>query len=102
MGQGWIEVDTEELRAAGSGMLRVGDGLHETSARGVLLGRTGYGDARLSAVAGRFADRFGYLVRCSGDEAIACGDAMRESAEAYERTDADAGYHFDRLVPNAP
>lgn len=96
---GWIEVDTDELRAAAAGMLGVGDGLHATAAQGVLLGRTGYGDAQLGASARRFADQFAYLVRCSGDDAIDCATAMRGSAEAYDEMDAIAGYTFDGLGP---
>lgn len=99
MGQGRIEVDSEELRTAGSGMLGVGDELHATAARGVLLGRSGYGDARMSASARQFADRFGYLVRCAGDEAVDCGVAMRGSADGYDEMDALASDRFESYGP---
>lgn len=97
-----FEVDTEELRAAGSGMLRVGDSMHAAATAGVLLGNGAYGGSPLSPAAGRFADRFAYLVGGLGDGAIDAGHAMRGSADGYEEMDAVAGYTFDGLGPDTP
>lgn len=89
MGEGsYYEVDTDELRARGNGMLRAGDAVHATASRGVLLGHSAYGGALLEPAAGRFADRYTYLLGQVGDEAVTEGNRMRGSAFAYEECDA--------------
>ena len=64
-----FEVDTGELRTAGSGMLRTGDAVHATAGAGVLLGNGAYGGSPLSPAAGRLGcdARRAYLrASCSG------------------------------------
>lgn len=87
---GFYEVDTDELRACGNGMLGAGDALHTTGTKGLMLGHSTYGltGATLDRAATRFADRFTYLLGQLGDEAIRMGHAMRGSAFAYEESDA--------------
>lgn len=83
-------------------MLRVGDSLHAAATAGVLLGHNAYGGQPVGPAAGRFADRFAYLVRGLGEEAIKAGHAMRGSADGYDEMDAIAGYTFDGLGPDMP
>lgn len=96
MGEGsYYEVDADELRARGNGMLRAGDAVHAAAARGALLGHSGYGGAQLGPAGGGFADRYTYLLRQVGDEAVTEGYRMRGSAFAYEESDAIIADSFD-------
>lgn len=97
MAGGGHEVDTDELRACGSGMIRAGDALVDTAGRGAVLGRAGYGGAALTRAAGDFAARYTYLVRQLGDEAEDIGTQMRGSAFAYEERDAMTAASMDAL-----
>lgn len=83
-----FEVDIEELRSAGAVLVRSGDELAESARRGVLTSRGPYGDRALDAAAGRFADRFTYLVRGLGDDVAETGVQMRGAASSYEEQDA--------------
>ncbi|GEN80417.1 hypothetical protein [Actinotalea fermentans] len=94
---GGHEVDTEELRACGSGMVRAGDAITGTAARGATPGRAGYGGADLTRAADTFEARFTYLLRRLGDEAEDIGVSMRGSAFAYEESDAMIAASMDDL-----
>lgn len=80
---GWFEADIEELRAAGSAMLGTGDAVQVVAGASVVLGHGAYVHAGLEGAAGRFADRFTYLVDGLGREAVHAGQALRRSADEY-------------------
>lgn len=97
---GHYEVDIEELRARGNDMLGAGDALNATAGKGVMLGHSAYGltGGGLDRAATRFADRFTYLLRQLGDEAVTLGDSMRGSALAYEEADAIVAQDYDAIA----
>lgn len=97
MAGGGHEVDTDELRACGSGMVRAGDAIVDTAGRGAMLGRAAYGAATLLRAAGDFEARFTYLIRQLGAEAEDIGVHMRGSAFAYEESDAMVAASMDDL-----
>lgn len=94
-----FEVDTEELRAAGSAMVRTGDDLAASARRGLLLAEGSYGVRELDGAGARFASRFTYLVDGLGEEIANVGVHMRGSADAYEEVDAMTRQGFGEVMP---
>jgi hypothetical protein len=82
-----VEVDTDAVRSAGSGMLATGDELRRYADTPQMAGHNAYGGVSLVTSAETFADRFAYLVRGLGDDAIDAGQTLRTSATAYEEAD---------------
>ncbi len=85
---GFLEVDIDELHARGTAMLTAGDAVEATANRGCLGGSQWYGSGVLNAAAGRFEDRYLYLLRQVSDAMVTEGYDMRGSAFAYEEADA--------------
>ena len=96
----YFEVDTDELRAAGSAMVRTGDDVVASARRGILLAHGHYGSSVLDGAAGRFADRFSYLVRGLGDDVAETGVQLRGSAWSYDEQDANIAQ--SQLQPPMP
>ena len=87
---GFFDVDTDELRARGSGLLTAGDAVEATAARGGLGASQWYGSGALHGAAGRFVDRYTYALRGLGEALVDEGHDMRGSAFFYEEADAMA------------
>lgn len=85
---GFFEVDSEAVRWAGNRMLDTGDALKGYADTHQMPGRDSYGQTTLATSARVFADRFAYLLRGLGDDAINAGENLRETAAAYEEADA--------------
>jgi len=85
---GFFEVDTEAVRSAGSGMLATGDALKGYADTHQMTGRDSHGQATLARSSRVFADRFSYLLRGLGDDAIDAGENLRATATSYEEADA--------------
>lgn len=99
---GFFEVDSDELRTRGTGMLGAGDAVRATAAKGALLGHGAYGGAELARASGAFADRYTYLLNQIGDEAIKEGHSMRGFAFAYDETDAMAAADLNAIAAQMP
>lgn len=82
-----FEVDTDDLRATGSALLGVGDGVEASGCREALGARDLWGHRGLTGAGGRFADRFGYLVEGLGLEIVSTGQSLRGKAYGYEECD---------------
>lgn len=87
---GSFEVDIDELHARGTAMLTAGDAVEVTANRGCLGGSQWYGNGALHWAAGRFVDRYTYLLRGVGEALVDEGHDMRGSAFFYEEADAMA------------
>lgn len=85
-----IAADLAELRGAGSAMLTLGDALEHLGGVEVLAARGVYGSDALAAAAGRFADRYGHLVRATGGSLHDAGEVLRATADDYEDVDVRA------------
>lgn len=86
----WLAVDLAELRAAGTAMLALGDAVEVLGRAEVLGGRGAYGSWALADAAGRFADRYGHLVRCAGGALCDAGEVLRATADDYAEVDVVA------------
>lgn len=91
-----LEVDYEELRAAARTAFDVADDLGVLGRAEPLLRRESY-DWPLVSPAGRFAARYGHLVRGLGRSADDAGEVLRTAAWAYEADDLLAPAPFGRL-----
>ena len=85
-----IAADLADLRGAGAAMLGLGDAVERLGRREVLAGRDAYGCPELAAAAGRFADRYGHLVRSTGGALHDAGEVLRSTAGHYEDADVMA------------
>jgi len=87
---GFFEVDAEAVRSAGSAMLATGDALKGYADTHQMTGHGCYGQATLAGSCQVFTDRFAYLIRGMGDDAIDAGENLRATATAYEEADASS------------
>ena len=94
-----LEVDFEELKAAGTAMVTTGDDVGASARRGVLLAEGHYGVREMDDAAGRFAARFTHLVEGIGEEIASVGMRMRGSADGYAEFDALMGRNLDQVMP---
>lgn len=94
-GASLFEVDTDDLRAAGSALLVVSDDVGASSRAGLLLGLAAYGDVTARAAARPFADRLTYLVEGLSREIEDAGHLMRGAAAGYEEVDAQVAMSLD-------
>lgn len=94
-GASLFEVDTDDLRSAGSALLAVSDGVGTSSRAGLLLGLAAYGDLAARAAARPFADRLTYLVEGLSREIEDAGHVMRGAASGYEEVDAQVAMSLD-------
>ncbi|NTW40362.1 MAG: hypothetical protein HGA44_10825 [Cellulomonadaceae bacterium] len=99
---GLLAVDGDELCSGGTGLLRAGDAVHATAARGALLGKATYGGVDLTRASDRFADRYTYLLNELGDEVLKEGRSMRGFAFAYAEADAMAGDALTDVAAQMP
>lgn len=99
---GFFEVDSDELRTRGAGMLGAGDAVHAAAAKGVLLGQGAYGGADLAPASDRFVDRYTYLLNQLGDATIREGHSMRGFAFAYDESDAMVAASLNDIATQLP
>ncbi len=96
-----LEVDYAELRAAARAAFAIADELTAIGRAAPLAGREAYAWG-LAAPSGRFAARYGHLVRGLGRNADDAGEVLRAAAEAYEADDMLAPAEFGRLGEGLP
>lgn len=84
-----VEVDSDELRHAGNRLLEISDTVLRAGSTDLCVRTDTWGSVVARAAGGRFAGRFGYLLRTLAEELEDAGHQLRLSAEGYDYVDMD-------------